>query len=158
MRLLAEVGSQRKMLVHQEKVFPWVKPAFWGVVISVSQAYCCFGTKRQDYWPGKGSNHPGATDLSGPERLRLLLNFWACWQNIIQPFSQLESHCTKKFRYYGQYYMQPYILTLSSLSLLMVIFASMRWLLRTMISRLSALFSSSWWWDCSVSGEETMLN
>lgn len=45
---------------------------------------------------------------------------------------------------------QSQALTLSSLSLLMVIFASMRWLLRTMISPLRTLFSSSWWWDCNI--------
>ena len=50
----------------------------------------------------------------------------------------------------AHYMMQLWVLTLSSLSLLMVIFASMRWLLRRMISRLRAIFSSSWCWDCSV--------
>lgn len=51
---------------------------------------------------------------------------------------------------------QLWTLTLSSLSLLMVIFASMRWLLRTMISPRRALFSSSWWWDCHTE-ERTIL-
>lgn len=81
--------------------------------------------------------------LYGHTSHRRLSNLWACKQNII-------SHRRVCVPFYP---MQPSALTLSSLSLLMVILASMRWLLRTMISRLRALFSSSWWWDCSEKKE-----
>lgn len=45
---------------------------------------------RLDYRPGKERNHPRVPDLFGPESLRLLLNLWACWQNIVCACSQLD--------------------------------------------------------------------
>lgn len=49
-------------------------------------------------------------------------------------------------------------LTLSSCSLSMVSLASIRWLLRTMISLLSARFSSSWCWDWWRESSKTTIN